>query len=47
MMAAALQGALAAALSAFTASGIQAAEDPSKYPSQPIRMIVPFAPGGA
>jgi tripartite-type tricarboxylate transporter receptor subunit TctC len=24
-----------------------AAEDPAKWPSQPIRMIVPFAPGGA
>jgi tripartite-type tricarboxylate transporter receptor subunit TctC len=27
--------------------GAQAAEDPAKYPSQTIRMIVPFAPGGA
>ena len=25
----------------------QAGEDPSKYPTQTIRMIVPFAPGGA
>lgn len=28
-------------------TGAVAAEDPSKYPSQPIRVIVPFAPGGA
>jgi tripartite-type tricarboxylate transporter receptor subunit TctC len=32
---------------ALCATGAQAAEDPSRYPSQPIRMIVPFAPGGA
>jgi tripartite-type tricarboxylate transporter receptor subunit TctC len=30
-----------------TVSETQAAEDPAKYPSQAIRMIVPFAPGGA
>ncbi|NVO13254.1 MAG: tripartite tricarboxylate transporter substrate binding protein [Rhodoplanes sp.] len=28
-------------------SGAVAAEDPSKYPTQPVRVIVPFAPGGA
>jgi tripartite-type tricarboxylate transporter receptor subunit TctC len=44
---AALLAAMAGALAAISASPGRAAEDPSKYPSQPIRMIVPFAPGGA
>jgi tripartite-type tricarboxylate transporter receptor subunit TctC len=34
-------------LAGLSAQRTQAAEDPAKYPSQPIRMIVPFAPGGA
>jgi tripartite-type tricarboxylate transporter receptor subunit TctC len=37
---------LAGALASFAALA-GAAEDPAKYPTQPIRMIVPFAPGGA
>jgi tripartite-type tricarboxylate transporter receptor subunit TctC len=40
----ALAGGLFAAIAA---SPSHSAEDASKYPSQPIRMIVPFAPGGA
>ena len=42
--------AMAIIAGAFAAIGVTpalAAEDPAKYPSQPIRMIVPFAPGGA
>jgi len=40
--------AIALALQVFgAANGVSAAEDPSKYPSQPVRVIVPFAPGGA
>ena len=37
-------GAASAACLAFPAS---AEEDPSKYPTRPIHMIIPFAPGGA
>jgi tripartite-type tricarboxylate transporter receptor subunit TctC len=29
------------------AANARAAEDPSKYPSRPIHLIIPFAPGGA
>jgi tripartite-type tricarboxylate transporter receptor subunit TctC len=38
--------ALAGVLASFAAL-VSAAEDPARYPTQPIRMIVPFAPGGA
>lgn len=38
---------IAGVFAAIAVIPAQAAEDPSKYPSQPIRMIVPFAPGGA
>jgi tripartite-type tricarboxylate transporter receptor subunit TctC len=40
-----LAGLSAALVGASTPALAQ--EDPAKYPSQPIRMIVPFAPGGA
>jgi tripartite-type tricarboxylate transporter receptor subunit TctC len=41
----ALGGATAGIL--LGALAASAAEDPAKYPSQPVRMIVPFSPGGA
>lgn len=37
---------LGVALLAVAAPSIKAAEDPAKYPSQPLRFVVPFAPGG-
>lgn len=39
--------AIATGLSALAAGQAGAAEDPAQYPTQPIRMIVPFASGGA
>jgi tripartite-type tricarboxylate transporter receptor subunit TctC len=45
-----LRGALAAIAAVFApiiATGTATAQDTSKYPTQPIRVIVPFAPGGA
>src|SRR5262245_35060434 len=39
--------AIAAVLALNIATGAATAQDVSKYPNQPIRVIVPFAPGGA
>jgi len=38
---------VASALAVLAVARAGAAEDPAKYPTQPVRMIVPFAPGGA
>ena len=38
---------VAAILASDIAIGTAAAQDAAKYPTQPIRVIVPFAPGGA
>jgi tripartite-type tricarboxylate transporter receptor subunit TctC len=43
----ALLAVVAGIFAAVAAKPGLAAEDPSKWPAQPIRMIVPFAPGGA
>lgn len=40
-------GILVGALTVYGAGASRAAEDPAKWPTQPIRMVVPFAPGGA
>jgi putative tricarboxylic transport membrane protein len=37
---------LSAAALAVSASGLSAAELPADYPSKPVEMIIPFAPGG-
>jgi tripartite-type tricarboxylate transporter receptor subunit TctC len=47
MIVIARRAALLGVLMGFAAFAAAAAEDPAKYPTQPIRMIVPFAPGGA
>src|SRR5664279_5788922 len=42
-----LSGALLGLLMLFSASQSRAAEDAASYPTRPIHIIVPFAPGGA
>ena len=41
-----IQRAFAVALALFAAAGA-AAQDASTYPSQPLRIVVPYPPGGA
>ena len=42
----AARGIAAAILSGLSVAAVSAAEQPGKYPVKPIRMLVPFAPGG-
>ncbi|WP_454688426.1 tripartite tricarboxylate transporter substrate binding protein [Achromobacter aloeverae] len=37
---------MAAAIAALGAAPVHAAEDPSKWPTRPIRLVLPFPPGG-
>ena len=47
MTASHLRSAVYALLTLLTASGFAAAQDAAGYPTRPIHIIVPFAPGGA
>lgn len=42
-----VRGVLLSMLAIVGAAELRAAEDPTKYPTRPVRVIAPFAPGGA